>query len=103
MNIAMSCRQCHHKLFKKSQETANLWLELCRSFVELGGPFQFDERLAPWAISHLRELEKLGFILTTDDQASILVRVNGCDKEKIEDMWIYSFCLDRKSHIQLES
>ncbi len=67
------CEKCYHCLLKINENTPRLWMNLCSFSMHAGNPVIIDSTDFP----ELRELEKAGFILTTERNDSISVRVNG--------------------------
>lgn len=93
----MCCLQCYNQIADVSHKTADLWLEMCRQRVAVGGNFLLRENRVPWMISHLRYLESKGYILTADGH-EVQMHVNGCDMIEFESEAFETFCIDRRCH-----
>lgn len=103
MKSAICCNECFKNIAQKDTRAARLWLDLCAYFVKLEGVFKLKETKIPWTISHFRNLEKLGFISTSDGPDAVNVRVNGYGIIEIDDeeMCLDTFCIDREEHSKL--
>lgn len=98
--LVVCCSKCHENLKTSFPLAANLWVELCRSFVKHRGTMGFTESRLPWTVPVFRRLEKLGYVMTADcakEEGTVLVNVFGYNVEDGEDPY-ESFCIDRESH-----
>lgn len=73
---AVCCEKCFGLIARKSTTAARLWITLCDVELLYGNHFGVDA--CDWA--SLRQLELLGFVLTTEaasTEHAVLVRVDG--------------------------
>jgi hypothetical protein len=67
------CEECLEDIGRKSTKAARLWLDLCALRLKKGEVITFPlDNLA-----EIRALELLGFILTTEDQSWLKVKIRG--------------------------
>lgn len=72
-NPSSCCAECFDTIARKSTTAARLWMDLCEIQVETPSPF--------WLIMeterHLRMLEIMGYVVTTDTPLVTYIKVNG--------------------------
>ena len=95
---AVCCDLCFRKISHIHRQTAELWLDLCASFVKFEGKMTLAESRIPWAVPLMRNLEKHGYITTCDGKETVQVRVNGYDKVECVHDCLETFCINRMEH-----
>ncbi len=76
-NAFLCCDTCFEAIGKRNTKAAKLWIDLCSIFIEEEGPFDLiiDDELL------LRQVELLGYIITTDNGHFIGVKVLGFQQD----------------------
>jgi hypothetical protein len=90
-NSCYFCLECYETLQRKSDHLARIWVYLCESFIKSGRPLSYQNG----ETTLLNYLEHEGYVTTTDNDKTILIRVNGMHQEEDDDPF---FCLDYKYH-----
>ena len=86
------CSDCFTRLARGcNTTTAKLWMDLCAKYLDIDGCFHIQDD----DTYEIKELERLGFIVTTEDSEGTLVRVKGFGHDFTEQI---VFCLERKTH-----
>jgi len=67
------CEQCFEVIGKRNTRAARLWMDLCSMILESGEPVFFLSSDFP----ELRVLETLGFLVSTDLDDSLAIRIHG--------------------------
>lgn len=82
----LCCDSCFNMIAEKSIEAAKLWLDMCdlQASSKAAAFGIRDPDIFPW----IRQLELMGFVLTTDQKELTLVKVLG---EKHDNLGLY-FC-----------
>lgn len=103
MTLTLCCSHCFESIKDKyNLELANLWLEMCKHFIQYSGIFKLRETRVPWLIHQIRTLEKLGYITTCDGLEAVSIRVNGYEVMIADDKTLEMFCLDQNEHRKMD-
>lgn len=79
------CEKCFKVIGKKNTTAARLWMDLCTIYLEHR---KVIETPASY-VKELRILENLGYILTTDQDETILIKVLG---HLVSQSGVHCFC-----------
>ena len=90
-NSFVCCEQCFKTIGKRNVRAARLWLDFCAMKLQKGDYIY----LKPQDFPELRVLETLGFLMSTDTDESIVVRVNGYMHT---DDGAHFFCVKEDEH-----
>lgn len=85
------CEQCLENIARNSTNAARIWMDLCAINVKKGNPFP----LLTIDFPELRALEQMGFIVTTDQNGKLMIRLNG---RCLTDDGYDFFCLRHGDH-----
>ena len=83
-NYFICCEKCFEDIGRKSCNAAKLWMDLCALYLEEGDYFRLSG-----CSSEIRILEKMRFLLSTDEAETIAVHVKG---HILSDMGEHFFC-----------
>ena len=67
------CEECFRNIGLRNTKAAKLWMEFCAMRMEMNGVFLLD----PKNIAELRILENMGYIVSTDQNEYVAVKVKG--------------------------
>jgi hypothetical protein len=67
------CEECFHTLGKKKAKLVRLWMDLCTMYCAANRSVYLDEQIIP----NLRNLENLGFVVSTECNNGLLIKVMG--------------------------
>ncbi len=67
------CNQCFETIGRRNTNAARLWMDFCAAKLKCGEIIELEMSDFP----ELRVLENLGFVVSTDRQNTIAIRVNG--------------------------
>lgn len=85
------CVSCFDKIAQKKPKAANLWLNICNVYTSVQGLFavkNFDTK-------ELRYLERNGFLVTSDDDEYIVIKLKGCLSDSKQN---FVYCIEPKNH-----
>lgn len=85
------CERCFEIIGRKNTGAAKLWMNLCALCMQRGNLLEIYTRDLP----ELRQLETLGFLVTTDKSDNLAIKLKGhCMTEQGEDF----FCIKDGNH-----
>lgn len=87
----MCCEKCFQAIAQTNTIAAKIWMDFCAFAAENSQPLKILHPDFP----ELRELENQGFLVSTDQDDSILIRLNGNVKNQFGDHW---FCINGTTH-----
>ncbi len=67
------CERCFNEIGNRSGRCVRLWMDLCAMYCARGGAFDI---LTP-DLPYLRMLERLGFVISTENDYGLLIKVLG--------------------------
>lgn len=67
------CEQCFESICRESTRAAKLWMDYCAHQLSVGQIVELEDRDSP----EIQKLETMGFIVSTETDTRLLVRVNG--------------------------
>ncbi len=85
------CEKCFETIGRRNTTAARLWMDFCAMRLENNGVVVLDTVDFP----ELRLLETLGFVVSTDQDHSIAIRVNGCMNTETGEPF---FCVKEGRH-----
>lgn len=87
------CEQCFEDIGKRNTRAAKLWMDFCAMHMN------YDQEifsLNTLDFPELRVLETLGFLVSTDQERNLAVKVNGYCKSMDGD---HFFCVKEGNHV----
>lgn len=87
----MCCEKCFEMIAQTNTVAAKLWMDFCAFAAENGQPLGILHVDFP----ELRELENQRFLVSTDVDDSILIRLNGNVQNQSGEQW---FCINGSIH-----
>lgn len=94
MTKILTCQKCFEAIEKKSSHCAEVWLSICKVFYEINKKIIL---VKPFYYKELRTLEMMKFILTTDVEEAIAIRVLGEEKPQGKDIVFCGGRCDKKN------
>jgi hypothetical protein len=92
MNKSPCCPKCFQSIAHLNTRAAKLWVDMCEYVSFTGNNIVLKDK---YCGEDLIDLEKFGYIISTDDETRIIVKLNGLTQDENEEDL---YCLEVEQH-----